>query len=34
MNKRVYYHIAPLTVQILIVKQRCGKMPMRQRPQY
>jgi hypothetical protein len=25
MNKRVYYHIAPLTVQILIVKQRCGE---------
>jgi hypothetical protein len=24
MNKKVYYHIAPLTVQILIVKQRCG----------
>jgi hypothetical protein len=25
MNKKVYYHIAPLTVQILIVKQRCGE---------
>jgi hypothetical protein len=25
MNKRVYYHIAPLTVQILIAKQGCGE---------
>jgi hypothetical protein len=25
MNKKVYYHITPLTVQILIVKQRCGE---------
>jgi hypothetical protein len=25
MNKTVYYHIALLTLQILIVKQRCGE---------